>query len=456
MANALGIHLIGGYGESIIVEMPNGGVGVIDCFAPQLKAENRIERLQANPTLRFLVNHLKATRLAFLGFTHPHEDHGRGLTHLLEEFRDRIDSIWVFPSFQTIALERWFAAAMTRDMRLPIERLLDESPGTFFLELVRFRELVHQQCAGTNPLRARFRSFYGRKSFSLDGEPIHIHFLGPTDDLVRRYEGDLTDNMRDLVEERVIEGENRLVVRPEWRPDALNHNRISPALLIEYGKTRILLGGDMECEAWQTVLDEMTSEESAILLTCHFIKISHHGSPTGPPDDLYRRLARNKGRRPLAVLTPYNRHLSPLPSSAGLAMIRPRVENLLATNLAEAQLALALGRARPAISIPLPGDLLAVLTANPGLWGALDPSLGGPASGAAPLDEIPGSLLPLLEANPALVDFLNPRLHRRWDRRHLLPSTFPEDECRISIYFNHRGMELRSHRHVGARGGPIP
>src|SRR3954452_21250288 len=152
MVRPLGVHVIGaGYGESIVLEMPNGGVGVIDCFAPRLKATTRDERLQANPTLGFLVNHLGAHSLAFLAFTHPHEDHGRGLTHLLEEFRDHIGWIWVFPSFQTIALERWFAASLDGGRRLPIERLLDEPPGSFSLELARFREQVHQQCQRDRP-----------------------------------------------------------------------------------------------------------------------------------------------------------------------------------------------------------------------------------------------------------------------------------------------------------------
>ncbi len=38
MPDVLGIHIIGGgYGESIVLELPNGKVGVLDCFsaAPQ-------------------------------------------------------------------------------------------------------------------------------------------------------------------------------------------------------------------------------------------------------------------------------------------------------------------------------------------------------------------------------------------------------------------------------------
>ena len=87
MSDTLGINILGGgFGESIVLELPNGKVGVLDCFSARLKAATSKERVESNPTLRFLVNELRAKSLAFLGFPHPHEDHGRGLSHLLEEF----------------------------------------------------------------------------------------------------------------------------------------------------------------------------------------------------------------------------------------------------------------------------------------------------------------------------------------------------------------------------------
>jgi hypothetical protein len=454
MARPLGVHVIGaGYGESIILEMPNGGVGVIDCFAPRLGATTRDERLLANPTLRFLVHHLGADALAFLAFTHPHEDHGRGLTHLLAEFQDHIAWIWVFPSFQTIALERWFAASLDGGRRLPIERLLDEPPGSFSLELARFREQVHQQCQRDRPGRARFRSFCGYRSFLIDGEPIHVRFLGPNDDLVRQYERDLDDNLRDLVSEEVTAGVSRLVVHPEWRPDAINHNRISPALLVEYGQTRILLGGDMEQAAWEVRLAD--SEEPPPRWHCHLVKISHHGSPTGPPQVLYRLLRRPRGKLPLGVLTPYNRNVSPLPSAVGLRLIHPHVANVWTTNREEARLALSLQRDPGPKPDAIPDRWLVLLAANPDLWKAFAPELCAPASDGESLDAVPADLLPELEATPELVSLLHPRLRRRWLRSLLPETTAPETDCRVSFYFNDRGQELTSRRHVGANAGLI-
>jgi hypothetical protein len=185
MGKALGVHVLGqGFGESVVLEMPNGAIGVIDCFAPQLKATTREERLQANPTLRFLVHELKAERLAFVAFSHPHEDHGRGLSHLLEEFRNRIDEIWVFRAFQSNELERHMKALIHGGRRLDIEAMRDEPAGTFTDELTKVTELILDLTSKANPAGAGFRDFAGYRRFQVRNEPLAFHMIGPTDRLV--------------------------------------------------------------------------------------------------------------------------------------------------------------------------------------------------------------------------------------------------------------------------------
>lgn len=82
----LELHVIGGAkGEAVIVRLPEGGWGVIDCFAASLRDES------ANPVLRFL-RERGITELEFLCLTHPHDDHFRGMAQLLKQFRVR--SFW--------------------------------------------------------------------------------------------------------------------------------------------------------------------------------------------------------------------------------------------------------------------------------------------------------------------------------------------------------------------------
>jgi hypothetical protein len=128
----LTIHVIGsGFGETIVICLPNGKVGVIDCYSPDLALKNPEERATRNPIVRFLRTSLAVDRLAFLALTHPHEDHGRGLSHILSEYKDRIDEVWIFDAFQEKALDRYFSALFSGRRKLPIEQALNEEPGTF-------------------------------------------------------------------------------------------------------------------------------------------------------------------------------------------------------------------------------------------------------------------------------------------------------------------------------------
>jgi len=187
MRNSLGIDIIGsGFGESIVLRMPNGKVGVIDCCSRVLRASDSAARRNGNATLRYVRDKLKVDRLAFIGFSHPHEDHGRGLSHFLLEYRDHIDEIWIFDAFQDISLERYFKALFDAKRRLPIERLLKEEPGTFSTELLLIRNLVLKQIAIANPRRAVPRVFCGQQEVEVAGEDVSIRFLGPSVALAQR------------------------------------------------------------------------------------------------------------------------------------------------------------------------------------------------------------------------------------------------------------------------------
>jgi ribonuclease BN (tRNA processing enzyme) len=87
----LSIHVLGsGIGESIIVHLPNGKWGVVDCYASNLSDSS------SNQTLSFLLEQ-GASELEFLCLTHPHFDHYRGLSQLLDAFRVRY--FWRFGAF---------------------------------------------------------------------------------------------------------------------------------------------------------------------------------------------------------------------------------------------------------------------------------------------------------------------------------------------------------------------
>lgn len=452
MPGLLSVHIVGcGFGESVIVCLPNGKVGVIDCFSPVLKATDSEGRLAANPTLRCLRNHLRVERLAFIGLTHPHEDHGRGISHLLEDYQDRVDEIWIFDAFQEISLERYFVALFNQRRRLPIERLLNEQPGTFSAELLRIRNLVLKQTALRNPNRAIPRVFCGPQTVNLADEPVTFHFLGPSTALAQHYKAALVDNLSGVV------ADDGNMVDDSWRHDSVNHNLASPSILIEFGNTRILLGGDMERQGWTEALRELP--DLSVDLASTFVKVSHHGSDSGYIDGLYEQFGRNVP--PVAVLTPFNRHRSPLPQREATSYLESRTAELWTTSLADAQRSLG-------IEEPLSADELVRfrpvlerwkldLDANPTFWRALDPDFvaqHGIASVEEPLSGIPHQWIPDLVAEPRLATLIHPCLRRKYLPRFDRPDSI-EDFYRLSHSFDDTGTEVLADRYTGGGCGRL-
>jgi hypothetical protein len=451
MPNTLGIDIIGsGFGESIVLRMPNGKVGVIDCCSRVLRASDSAARRNGNATLRYVRDKLKVDRLAFIGLSHPHEDHGRGLSHFLLEYRDHIDEIWIFDAFQDISLERYFKALFDAKRRLPIERLLKEEPGTFSTELLLIRNLVLKQIAIANPRRAVPRVFCGQQEVEVAGEDVSIRFLGPSVALAQSYRAELQDNLKDVVDEQ---GRIRNM---QWKPDNVNHNLASPALLVGYGQTQLILGGDMERQGWEEALRECGA--GGVSLSCRLVKVSHHGSATGYIDGLYEEFGRDG--LPIGVLTPFTRHRYPLPRREALEHLRPRTETLWATSIDNAQRSLGTVDPLSASEIVRFRSILqrwqADMAERPELRGALDPdfvvSIGDDIPERA--SQVPNGWIADLVAEPRLIALIHPDLRCQ----HLPPDEREErleDVCRLSFEFGHDGHEIEDARYVGSRCGQL-
>ncbi len=449
MAGILTVHVIGaGFGESIILEFPNGSVGVIDCFSPKLDLA-AADRIKKNPTLHFLVEELRADRLAFVAFTHPHEDHGRGLSHILEEYRNRIDQIWIFDAFQAISLERYFKALLLSDRRLPIESLLDDPPGIFSVELMKIKEAVFEQCALSNPNRADICLFNGPKPRSIPGEPVMIRLLGPSEALCVTYKERLAENLMGLLDD---DGE----IAEGWDPTNVNHNIASPAIVIEFGKSRILLAGDMERLGWEEVWRDYSNDGS---LSSLFVKVSHHGSETGYHDELYPAICANGPV--VGVLTPFNRHSKPLPTRAGIDYLEGQLQELLTTSLQVAQR--TQGIVEPLTMSEIRRFKLILdrwnrrLSQMPDLWSVMDPDFSLASTGEVPVSgsksiRIPREWVEDLAEHPRLSALIHPDL-----RSSYMPKIGRLDDIdthyRASFRFDELGNEVQ--RHLGNGAGSL-
>jgi len=297
----LELHIINaGIGESIIVHLPNDKWGVVDCYASLL------DNPDTNPTLQFLLER-QVKKLEFLCLTHPHADHYRGMSHLLKCF-----PIKYF----------WRSAAMSGEhLRNLLKYLIVKAWGDDYdigiaNDLETTFELVNQKRKG-GTLSVKHMSDIKRLypfPVTLAGNEspcdIEIWAIAPSSDHIERYQESLW---------KCFTKDGRL--KP--RISSLRHNDVSAALLFRYGRTRVVLGGDVEKQNWSDTLSVLDNAE----LAAHAVKVSHHGSTTGYNENLWAVFS-DEGK-PVAIITPYRRH--GLPTREAVGHIRKYTNRLITT-----------------------------------------------------------------------------------------------------------------------------
>jgi hypothetical protein len=275
------IHVFGGRkGETIVLRLPDGHWGIVDCYASSLSDPT------TNPAY-VLLKKEGVQSLAFLCLTHPHDDHYRGMSQLLDHFP--VKAFWSFcdtfpDDFQLIV--RYFEAELNDLGGSPEIRFKADKLRGIFEGIVG---------TGRVPISAARSNQQLYPVPTGIGDPLEIRAIAPTHHVAREY-------VRSLL--RFLRGRarNDLSVRPFPHH---HHNAVSIALLVSYGRARIILGGDVEETGWRAVLAEFTPE----FLAAGVVKVSHHGSTTGYCEGLWSRMG--VGKRSLAVLTPYSRHRLP-------------------------------------------------------------------------------------------------------------------------------------------------
>jgi hypothetical protein len=102
-------------------------------------------------------------------------------------------------------------------------------------------------------------------------------------------------------------------------------NAVSLGLLVKYGRSEIVLGGDVEAPNWRA----FHASESCPNLDPCLVKVSHHGSKSGCIRGMWNGgfFGRQK-KPPIAVVTPWQGRL---PDPHVLDEIRPAVRELYVT-----------------------------------------------------------------------------------------------------------------------------
>ena len=229
MSEPIEVHIFGAKkGESIVVRLPGDHWGVVDNYTPNLSLP------ESNPTFKFLQER-RVTHLSFLCLTHPHDDHYKGMSHLLKTFRP--DRVWLFGCMTHRYLHEKVAVVLKAGGE---SQTIDSADSDNADELVRILDQVEADSRDVtrNPRLEVRRLQLDMPLLDLGCvPPVRITSLGASGGRVLQYEATL-DQCFDTAGGFLTE-----------KLPNVNHNMISGGLLIEYGKARIVLGGDIDREA---------------------------------------------------------------------------------------------------------------------------------------------------------------------------------------------------------------
>jgi hypothetical protein len=273
----LEIQILGGsVGESIIIRTPDGRWGVVDCYSPRTDAPS------FNPTLARLASR-GVKELDFLCLTHPHADHYRGMTHLVEHLK--VHEFWHFDSLTPEHTQRLFAMTSGAALAVDDTEGWDDAQELIDLfEKVRRRRI--ERCLLSDIKLLRNVSVPLEKGST----SFEIWSLAPPSRFVNAY----TNNIFRFFEKNKS--------TPASRPLKLRHNIISAALLIKFGQTQIVLGGDVEIAAWKLALRQCNTLRLG--LHADAVKVSHHGSLTGFYTDVWTQFSSRA--KTFSVITPFS------------------------------------------------------------------------------------------------------------------------------------------------------
>lgn len=291
----LEVSLFGpGYGEAVVVHVGAGKWIVVDsCIEPYSRQPVALRylrdlRLDADDAVKLIVA------------THWHDDHIRGLAAVLQEC-----------SSARIAI----SDALAKDEFLALTALYDKSPvrGNSGLNefILVFRTLGERRARGApsaSPKWALTDRLLFRDDIRLPSQTVQakVSSLSPSD--------------ASLLQSRVSFAQLWPEAGTVRRIPSVTPNHTSVALWVEIGRHKILLGADLETTAdpktgWSAVPNECTviSDKAGVF------KVPHHGTESGHYDGVWSDLLID---RPSAVLTPFCRGQTSLPTEKDVARIK--------------------------------------------------------------------------------------------------------------------------------------
>lgn len=308
--NEIEVTILGtGYGESIILFIPGVGWGIIDSFSTKIKTNTVV------PALEYLKGILpqQDRRIAFIALTHPHEDHYRGLDRILENFLGVTERVCWYSGNGTNELKQYLAFQKATGGRSLVgyPRVLTSIQNSIKngAQLRRLSELTE-----IIPNRRIDIEDYGSTNVSLVSlSPSALNIQKYTEILLGAYP--VPGRTLKPIEDR-------------------EHNLISVAMLLKIGNVQMVFGSDVETYpntnmGWNAIITNRDFPD----LSADLVKVAHHGSENGVNVSAWRKHASNK--KPIAILTPFIRGNTILPSEKGTNDLKKYTEKIGITSKIE-------------------------------------------------------------------------------------------------------------------------
>lgn len=286
-----------GYGESILLHIPNVGWGVID------SCEAKINKKQFVLPLQYLLETFagkKFPELAFVILTHPHEDHYKGMDKIIIEYPGGIKRICRYNGTGIRELKEYIIRQkIGHNEQLP--GLVDVFSAFVIAKKNGSKERFLNELTDVFEFKNINVEGYGKTNITLKA-------LSPSAGSATKY----TEMLYEVIPKN---GEPLRFIND------YAHNLISVSLLLMIGDLQILFASDLEDYpseeiGWKCIV----SNTDCPHLWANLIKVAHHGSKSGFNDSAWRE--HQSKDKPISLITPFIKGKTYLPEHADIENIK--------------------------------------------------------------------------------------------------------------------------------------